>query len=639
MVVMYPRSTARGFTAGGKIPGGAASWHRVRGSTVPDNVVGAGGTSGYAVAQKLMYQNFAGEPAFSDDSAYLYGTGQEGYIGMFRKIISGTSGTVLGNFIANTGTYNNPRSIDQAGGVLVASCSTGANQILALDATTLDYLSGWPVAQVGGAASHCCRTDGTWVFATVETNPGTLMCVRISDQSQKNFIAIGDDWSGEVYSLELDKTNKRLTIASSAGKVYFLDYSTLYAGSPSAPTLIAPTSDFGYYQKALPAGHRLWTSYGYAIATYNTATLGTPALIGGAFTYTASHAGSGYQFIQRDPVNNLLYAAWADDHAFTSGGIDVLQIGGNVPPAGILQQPNVSIGGSVASTYTINLAATAVGSALVVVINLWCNTGNYVTGSAVSTNNGDNFVEDTSSQGNNGASFYAAGSVWRCQSPTAGSTSVTVTMSGSGNTAFGGITAYEVYGLAASSLDGSPQISNSTSSPADLSLTTSASGGDVCFALFNIAQTTGAGPSGPGGAWGASAEGSIYSQVTSAIGTVTADWSWGGGTTLQGTFFILICYKSTGSSGFNADALLLQQTIPAWTQSGTVVVPTFIRLSPDGTKLAFGGTQEIGGYLLYDVDQCPSRRSRDTALYRPGQRGISRRVDESCRTRKHTSIP
>jgi hypothetical protein len=277
-------------------------WTKVRDTTLDDNY-GQRKSTGLGPIWKAMYQGFAGEPTFSDDSRYLFVTTMEGDTGVMKVDLRTARNPLLTGYTVNNQVYNNLLAGDQQGDVVVYSSSTGAATAQALDAATMDTLPGWPIAL--DDYSVACRTDGTWAFITLNRNPGRLLCVKIASPATRLTLDVADDWDrNRVYSLELDPPNKRLLAISNSGKAHLVDYSPLYGPRPERPILLSTA--FGTQHVGVPCGNRVYLANGTLVQTYDLTAPASPRVVP-AGSFTNPRAAAPFDKMRMDRGRRLLY--------------------------------------------------------------------------------------------------------------------------------------------------------------------------------------------------------------------------------------------------------------------------------------------------------------------------------------------
>jgi len=298
-------------TALAAVSGG--TWQKLRDMTVYGNY---GGPAITVPVTKASFQGFAGGPAFSDDSRYLYIPTQEGDVGVICVDTQSGQNTVL-SYACSNAVYNNPRKSAQFKGYVAVNNSI-VPQAQVLNGSTMAMANAnWPKAF--SAISQAVQIDSTYVYLAHDGTPGTLTATNIQSGATFTFQS-SDQWSG-VYGMEIDRANQRLVCCDNAtGNLYLFNLALLVAGGgPGTRLATIPNLHVG-----VPNGTRLYAGNGNVIVTYDITTPTAPRPIGAPATYQAPARATGYGQLKFDRVHNLLYATWGD---MNQSGTDVLAIG------------------------------------------------------------------------------------------------------------------------------------------------------------------------------------------------------------------------------------------------------------------------------------------------------------------------
>lgn len=346
-----PSGTGGGPGGGSSAPSG---WNRVFSGTI-QGTYGSGSATGFGPVVFGVPHGFAGEIVFNGTSTSLYVPTQEGDQGVTRlDSLRSQPSLIFTNWArANNQQYNNVRqvAVGNNGTYDVVACGNSiANGIQVFRGDTMDTLF---EVSPGGTANHAIEVspDGAWVFVTTDSNPGTLVCYYVPSGGSTSFTVTfsGQNWDLEnggspVYHLHCDPSisNKHLVLSSyAAGTIVLLDYSPLYGGTPSAPTVAATISKSGFFAWPLSARLYVCDTNTFTVSTYNISTYGSPSPIGGSSTYTTTHAGAvSWTQLCIDRVNHLLYLPWGVYSAQVAGwdvlaintGTDALTLLGTIAP-------------------------------------------------------------------------------------------------------------------------------------------------------------------------------------------------------------------------------------------------------------------------------------------------------------------
>ena len=252
-------------TALAAVSGG--TWQKLRDMTVYGNY---GGPAITVPVTKASFQGFAGGPAFSDDSRYLYIPTQEGDVGVICVDTQSGQNTVL-SYACSNAVYSNPRKSAQFKGYVAVNNSivpagTGAQRLHHGDGEC-------ELAQSPSAAiSQAVQIDSTYVYLAHDGTPGTLTATNIQTGATFTFQS-SDQWSG-VYGMEIDRDQPaaRVLRQRRRGTSYLFNLALLVAGGgPGTRLATIPGQHVG-----VPNGTRLYAGNGNVIVTYDITTPTAP---------------------------------------------------------------------------------------------------------------------------------------------------------------------------------------------------------------------------------------------------------------------------------------------------------------------------------------------------------------------------